>query len=288
MVAWIISYLGFISQQLAIYVGIVMFITGVLGELLTIVVFLSLHTFRQSSCAFYLLIMSIFNIINLFVGLLSRILITGFGIDWTLTSPFYCAFRWFTLYIGVLISFTMMCLATIDQYLATSSDRRWQQWSNIKTAHRLSAAMIIFWILHAIPCMLYFNLIEQPISHKIICASTSPSFFLYHIYVYIISLSGVVPVTITIFFGCLAYRNTQQLAHRTLPLVRRELDKQLTVMVLVQVVHNFFATIPYIIVIGIIYSYILPNEPVLTAKIQFSQIVTIYFYYLNYAVSMAQ
>lgn len=145
-----------------------------------------------------------------------------------------------------------MCLATLDQYLATCSHRRYQQLSNIQIAHRLSLVMILFWILHAIPCMFYFNLIEQSTSHQIVCVSINSTFQIYHAYVYIISLSRVIPVTMTILFGSLAYRNTQQLTHRTLPLVRRQLDKQLTIMVLVKVIHNFFVTIPYIIVIGII------------------------------------
>jgi hypothetical protein len=129
--------------------------------------------------------MSIFNLINLFVGLLSRILISGFGIDWTIISSFYCAFRWFCLYVGVLMSFTMICLATIHQYLATCSYRRYQQLSNIKLAHRLSLIMIFFWILHAIPCMIYFHLIEQSTTHKIVCVSINSKFQIYHVYIFI-------------------------------------------------------------------------------------------------------
>lgn len=263
-----------------------MFIAGVLGELLTIVVFISLHTFRQSSCAFYLLIMSMSNIVNLVGGLLSRILISGFGIDWTLSSPFYCAFRWYYIYIGVLVSFTMICLATIDQYLATCSRPRWQQWSNIKLARRISGGVILAWVLFGVPYLLYFDLVVQPTTGRKTCSSTNTPFFYYHIYVYIISLAGALPVVITVIFGSLAYRNVQQLAHRTLPLVRRELDKQLTTMVLVQVVHNFFVTIPYTIIIALVNSPLLPTDPVILAQVQFANILSIYLYYLNYAVSI--
>ncbi|CAF1304223.1 unnamed protein product [Rotaria sordida] len=176
----------------------------------------------------------------------------------------------------------MISLATIDQYLATCSHPSLQHWSNIKLAHRLSVAVIIFWVLLGIPYMIYFNIIEQSTSHKLICTSTNAAFFRYHVYVYIISLAGAIPVTITVLFGSLAYRNVQQLAYRTVPLVRRELDKQLTTMVLVQVVHNFFITIPYTIVTAIINSPILPNDPIIVAELQFANIITIYLYYLNY------
>ncbi|CAF1137516.1 unnamed protein product [Rotaria sp. Silwood1] len=177
----------------------------------------------------------------------------------------------------------MISFATIDQYLATCSRPGLQQWSNIKLAHRLSVTSIILCVLLGIPYMFYFNIIEQPTTHKIVCTSTNAYFFRYHVYVYIISLAGAVPVTVTVLFGSLAYRNVQQLAHRTLPLVRRELDKQLTTMVLVQVVHNFFATIPYTIVTAIVNSPLLPNDPVINAQVQFANIITIYLYYLNYA-----
>ena len=47
-------------KLMAIYYGIPVFTLGVVGSCLNIIVFLSLKTFRQSSCAFYLLMMSIF------------------------------------------------------------------------------------------------------------------------------------------------------------------------------------------------------------------------------------
>ena len=89
------SYLTTVIQKLVTYVGMFNVVVGVLGNILNIIVFLSLKTFRQSSCAFYLTIMSFVNIGQLFTGLLSRIMITGFGIDWTEISLFYCKFRYF-------------------------------------------------------------------------------------------------------------------------------------------------------------------------------------------------
>ena len=44
------------------------------------------------------------------------------------------------------------------------------------------------------------------------------------------------------------YRNVKQLSYQTVPLVRRQLDKQLTVMVLTQVVFNKVAITSYIII----------------------------------------
>ncbi|UJR38063.1 hypothetical protein I4U23_030744 [Adineta vaga] len=60
---------------MTICLGIPFLIAGLLGACLNIIVFLSLKTFRQSSCAFFLTIMSFVNIGQLLTGLLSRILI---------------------------------------------------------------------------------------------------------------------------------------------------------------------------------------------------------------------
>jgi hypothetical protein len=105
--------LTFIAKQVAIYFGIPCFIAGVIGGLFNIIVFRSLHTFRHSSCAFYLTMMSIFNIAQMSIGLFSRIMTTGFNIDWTQTSVFYCKFKFFGLQLTAIMSSTCLCLATM-------------------------------------------------------------------------------------------------------------------------------------------------------------------------------
>ena len=103
----IISSLSFIGQQITIYVGILTIIAGVVGGCLIIIVFLSLRTFRQSSCAFYLTIMSIVNIGQLFTGLLTRIMISGFDIDWTQIHYFIVNFDYIAFQICALMSYDM-------------------------------------------------------------------------------------------------------------------------------------------------------------------------------------
>jgi hypothetical protein len=68
------SSLAFDTEEITIYLGTFYLITGVIGGFLNIIVFLSLKTFRQSSCAFYLMLMSIVNVGELLAGQLTRIL----------------------------------------------------------------------------------------------------------------------------------------------------------------------------------------------------------------------
>ena len=79
---------------------------------------------------------------------------------------------------------TCLCLATIDQYFATCSRPRWQQWSNIKLAHRLSNIIVIIWILHGIPYLIFYNHIILSNTDNVICTSTNNIFQQYHTYGY--------------------------------------------------------------------------------------------------------
>ena len=282
----IISSLSFVGQQITIYVGILTLIAGVVGGCLIIVVFVSLRTFRESSCAFYLTIMSIVNIGQLLTGLLSRIMTAGFNIDWSITSLFYCKFRYFCFQVCALTSMTCICLATIDQYLATCSRPRWQQWCNIKLARRLSAIFILIWIVQDVPFLIYFNHVVSTTAGNITCISTNNIFQQYFTYGIILTLGRLLPVCITFLFGLLAYHNVQQLAHRTLPLVRRELDKQLTVMVLMLVVFAFFTFMPFAIVYILLAIPQVTQGPLVIAQLQLASNLTTCLVYINFAVSL--
>jgi hypothetical protein len=279
----ITSTLVNISQHITIYVGSIMLFAGVIGGLLNIIIFFTLQTFRKSASGFYLTIMSFVNIGNLLTGLLSRIIISGFEIDWTLTSPFYCKFRWYCLQFFILTSFTCTCLVAIDQYLTTSARFQWHQWNHIKIAHRLISIFILIWLLHGIPYLIYFNLISSSITNQITCTSVNPIYRQYHVYGYLITLSGVVPLIITGIFGLLAHHN---IAHRAIPLVQRQLDKQLTTMVLNQLIYNFIFTSPYTILT--ITMILLPSntDPILSASLNFVDVMSILLYYLSFAVSI--
>lgn len=83
----------YISEQITIYFGCFVLISGVLGGILAIIVLLSWKTFRDTSCAFYLTIACGTAVCQLLTTVLSRVIISGFGIDLTVLSLFFCKFR---------------------------------------------------------------------------------------------------------------------------------------------------------------------------------------------------
>jgi hypothetical protein len=274
-----------VSQQVTIYFGITILIAGIIGGILNIIVFLSLKTFRQNSCTFFLTVMSFVNIGQLLTSLLSRIMITGFNTDWIDTSLGFCKFRNYCLQVCGLISYTCMCLVTIDQFLATSLRPRWQQIFNIKRTHFLCILVFIIWLLHGIPTLIWYNLVMSTTTGSVSCIITNAIYQNYFTYYYIFILSGVLPTIITVLFGCLAYRNVRQIPYRTVPLVRRELDKQLTSMVLVQVVFNVFVIVSYIIMLILNYTVNFSNESIDLSVLNLITSIFGIIYYLYFAVS---
>ncbi len=200
----IIATASKISHQVTIYLGIPIFILGVIGGCLNFIVFLSLKIFRQSSCAFYLTVMSLVDVGYLITGLLTFIMMYGFSIDWTEQSRFYCIFREGFVHICMLVSLTCLCLATIDQYLATCSSPRRQQLCSIKLARCVCMISVLVWCLYGIAFFISYDLIVVPSTGELECMVINNRFQQYFQTVHVLILLGVLPVGITVIFGCLA------------------------------------------------------------------------------------
>ena len=281
----LISALSFAISKIYVYMGTAITIGGVLGGLANVIIFLSLRIYRQSSSAFYLTIVSIVNIGQLLTGLLSRVLINAVGVDWTETSLSYCKIRNYLFQACAIISPVCLGLATIDQFLATSTRPQWQRWSNTKTAHRLTASAIIFFLIYGILYLIFYGLVETSTTGKSSCLIPNTIFALYYNDFHVPVLMCIIPLSITIIFGLLAYYNVKQLSYRTVPLIRRRHEVQLTVMVLIQVVFNFFTTTPCFVVLTFAANITLTLDPLKAIQVRLAIAVTTCIYYLYYAVN---
>ncbi|CAF0931774.1 unnamed protein product [Adineta ricciae] len=197
-----IASLFYIRSQFATYVSIPICILCSISELFSIIVFLSLKTFRQSSCAFYLMSMSVFNFIRLVFGTSLIIISTAFPINWTPALLYYCQLRTSIIGLCYLGAITTLCLAVIDQYFATSARPQWQRWSNIKLAHRLVLVITIIWALHASLFFIYFN--QLALSNTSTCIATNQIFVQYYIYGYFFTYGNFFPL-VSAMFAVLAF-----------------------------------------------------------------------------------
>jgi hypothetical protein len=209
---------------------------GVIGNGINVLVFSTARTYRTTPCTFYFLIASIFNIAYITINLISRVVSAGFGIDLTRTSISWCKTRNFCLFTLSLITLTCSCLATIDQFFATSQSASLRRLSNIKWAHRIVFIAIIVWCLHGIPVILFFNI--SSITGT--CVNTNANYAIY-VPIYLLGFICGTPVLVMVVFGYLTYRNI----HLTRVLAEQQADRQLARMTLIQVVLIVICIVPY-------------------------------------------
>jgi hypothetical protein len=237
-----------IGQEITIYLGFLVVIIGVIGNGMNIFVFSTFRPYRRTPCTFYFLVGSIHNIAFLAIDLISRIVSAGFGFDITRTSISWCKIREFSLFTLGLISLTCSCLATIDQFFATSQNTILRRFSNIKWAHRIALIVIIICCLHGTLPLVFFNI--SPGNNM--CVNVNTGFGIY-IRVYLLTLVSGIPVLVMLLFGYLTYRNI----HFT-RFLSVKADRQLTRMILIQVVLVTICITPY----GIYSAYDLATEGV--------------------------
>jgi hypothetical protein len=241
--------LSYIGQQFTIYTGVGLFLIGIAGNGMNILVLSTVRAYRTTPCTFYFLIGSIVNIIYILINLTTRILNVGYGIDYTNTSNIFCKIREFFLITPAILSVTCSCLAIIDQFFVTSRIAYLRHCSQIKWAHRLVFIAIVIWCLHGIPIILFFNITPRTNT----CTDTNAVFSIYAL-VYELGIICALPVLIMVVFGWLTYRNVHQITI----LAEQNTDRQMVRMNLTQVGLLVISLLPY----GIYSTYLLITESV--------------------------
>jgi hypothetical protein len=270
-----------ISQQFLAYSQISLIFIALIGNLCNILVFSYVKSFRLNQCAFYLTVESIADLLFLVVVLPSGVSKYLSGYDPQQSSLVWCKLRQTIVMIFSLMSFSSICFAAIDQYLSTHYNPRLRQLSTLKLAHRLVYSFMVIWILYGIPSLIFYE-IESPSG----CGIYNVGFSRYYSFVVFCALSGILPNIISAFFAALAYLNVRRIIRRQMPIARRRLDRQLTVMVLTRVAFLVITTLPY--VIDRIYTMnrsIDPNDSVRAAIEQLITAVTTILFDVNSAVS---
>jgi hypothetical protein len=225
----IVDSLQLATQQVSIYIGSVAIVSGQIGNMLNIIIFTSLKTFRETSCAFYLTSASAVNIAQLLSSLMSRVIISGYHIDLTETSLFLCKFRNYIWINCCLLWLTLLCFATVDQFASLTD--RWRHLCDVHVARRLVTVAIVLCCLHGIPTALFYNIHLSLITSQPVCGITNPAFAVYFTRFIFPVLIGSLPIVIRVTFSLLSFLRVRSLANRHISFVRSERDKQLTSMV---------------------------------------------------------
>ncbi|CAF2112096.1 unnamed protein product [Rotaria magnacalcarata] len=228
--------LPYIGQQFTLYVGLYFLITGLTGSIMLIFIFISVFSYRRTPCTFYFIIATVHDCGQLIARLAPYVVSAYLNIDITRISASWCKLRFFFATSLGAIPLTCACLATIDQFLVTSQNVRFRQWSSIKIAYRVCSFFIIIWWLHGALWLYYQNI--SPITGT--CVYLNSNFHVYAI-IFVFSMLCFIHIIIMATFACLAYRNI----HKTATLSRQNVDRQMTMMVCIQVFLIVIGLSPY-------------------------------------------
>ena len=226
--------LTYIGEQITLYTGSILFIAGIFGNGMNILIFSTVRNYRTIPTTFYFLSGSITNILYLLLLLTTRIVTAANGIDFTRTSLAWCKARPF--FVGFLapLCFTCSCLATIDQFFVTSQHVNIRRLSNIKWAHRVLIISIIFWSIHGLFGPIFYEITS------VRCTSTNAIYAEYAV-VYVVVVVCAIPICVIGLFGWLTYRNIR----RAIILAEQHVDQELSQMILFQMILIFVSIGPY-------------------------------------------
>jgi hypothetical protein len=271
--------LQFVTQY-SLYSGCIIFVSGVIGNVLNILVFTQLKLFRDNRSAFYLTVDSISSFLFLFFAISVTILTSIYGDDGTGRWLIWCKCRYILSQPFALTTYYIICLAAVDQFFSTNYRVNLRQMCTLKLARCLTFAFVCLWMVQSIVFGLFSDI--QP---SVGCVISNPTWLQYTTYFYYPVLSGLLPIIIASFFSILAFRNVRRIVRRQIPIVRRRLDRQMTAMVLLRVLIFVCFTLPYTIYrIYVINFPISKINPMVYAIGRLIQAIFISFVDLDYTV----
>ena len=194
-----------ISAQINRYFSIFIFLFGVTGNILNILVLFQ-RSFRSNPCAVLFLVSSVADLVAIISGLTSRML-SGWAADLTNTDRCLCKLRAFVLNVARPVAFWLICLAAIDRWLLSNPNVRYRRMSTLKNTKR---SMIIILILstilfsHIIYCY-EPNLIDAPLKCygiTIACRLVTDLSFTF--------VSTFFPILLMFIFGLMTINNIRQ------------------------------------------------------------------------------
>ena len=229
-----------ILNQVTIYIGTPLFVIGVVGNLINACAFYKNNL--QNPSTFLLFLVSCSNILYMHIGLLVRVLGTGFNVDLTFESVSWCKIRYALMQICVLLSLSCVCYATLDQCFVSSNQEKWRRLSRISLTRKVALILIIVSILSSIPFLIFTNLVHRS-DVKTICTvfAGNDNFIKYIAYFNLPIIWTIAPICFLAIFGALAYRNVSLLrVNRN----RARAQRHLTSMILLHIIFIILGTIP--------------------------------------------
>ena len=270
------DYLGQISIQLNRAVVPVIIVLGVLGNSINISV-LTRPKLYNYACSRYFLALSTYGLIFSCTTLVYRLLIDGYQINPATHSTTTCKILTYITQLGYPMAPYFIVLAAIDRFCASSSSNRIRTLSRVQVSRRTIPMVIGFFTVFDMNITLAVNLQRDDgrgchnrgdTIQKQVYAVTQCVIF-----------AVISPILITLF-GLMTIWNSKRLRNgRVLAARYRRTERQLLIMLLVQVGSHIVLTLPACIIYPLL---VLPTEYRPTQSVLFVWSIVSLPFYLSY------
>jgi hypothetical protein len=203
---------------------------GMIGAILTIIVFLAQRSFRRNCTITYLLAGAIITAIHLPSIYFQSILVDGFSLGVFNTNDIACRERNYLFYVTTVGALSFPCWAAFDQYASTCREASFRhRWSSMRFVRLAIVGTIIFWGI------IYFPMIFLSKSIAGVCILTDSPFKIFYSYILTPLVFIFGPFTLITIFTLGTIRNLRSSVFtnrhdRLVKQVRRMLIPQLIVL----------------------------------------------------------
>ena len=218
--------------------GCLTFLFGFVGNTINLLVLTRIKYFRQNRSIYYLILESISDTFYQIFSFTLTIFLFIYGNDYSSNSLIWCKLKFFFAQTFGLITFSMICYQSLDQYFSTNPRRICE----LKFVYYLSLITIVICLLHSSTCLIFVNIIPS-----IGCLVSNEIWIRYMTYFFYPILVGLFPILISSMFSLLAYRNVRRIIRRQIPIERRRFDQQITAMIFLRVIFYICFTLPYLV-----------------------------------------
>jgi hypothetical protein len=180
--------------------------SGCLGNLITF----TSRQLNKNSCAFYFLSTTIFELLTLSFGLISRIA-DQYGSVLQKQSRIYCKIRYYFALTFPTIATYLLLMAAIDRCMSTSIAVKYRRFSRLKIAHRMVPLVIIMCMIGCSHTLIF-------VDHQPLCL---PQLGLYSLFysIFLIGFCSLLPNGLLLFFGIKTIRNVKKVRYHTRQMV---------------------------------------------------------------------
>lgn len=224
-----------IQNQMIRYVSLVLLVTGTVGNVLNGFVF-TRRSLRNNSCSLYFLATSITNLVALYVAFTTRLLITFNVYSTPSQAPIYCKVRTFFTYMPLSASAWFIVAASADRFATSSPSARIRSLSNVKISQRVICSITFITCLIWAEMFICFN----ANANGTVCAPVTSFCNTFNNFNLLISYSLLPPI----FMCVLGWMTVRHVRHRPIHRQSNIKDRQLTIMLIVQVFCIAFLSLP--------------------------------------------